>query len=300
MARNNVGTPRFFINIPQYLKSKGTESSKVFNLNPMERNDYLSNSTAPVDSMLNEKSYVAFLGHIGGYLSINNSNFDFDYSIDVNADQTVDDDGEVNSGSISPEYAGFSIVSFDGTGINNINVATQFGIGCVSIGNYYEMPHAPDMSLKLSYEYDGVKQTQGIGGSTLTNSIYKGTPDWWMGGAWQLETAIGAEVPIISNARTGRRIWDISFSFLTDEQIMPNLGTQNYEPDVITEDILTGSDFFSAVWNRCIGLPFIFQPDRDNNSVDQFAIARFDANSLQYTQVGHNIYNVAFKIRESW
>ena len=102
MARNNVGTPRFFINIPQYLKSKGTESSKVFNLNPMERNDYLSNSTAPVDSMLNEKSYVAFLGHIGGYLSINNQNFDFVYSIDVNADQTVDDDGEVNSGSISP------------------------------------------------------------------------------------------------------------------------------------------------------------------------------------------------------
>ena len=47
-------------------------------------------------------------------------------------------------------------------------------------------------------------------------------------------------------------------------------------------------------------LPFIFQPDNNNNNPDQFAIARFDMNSLTYDQVANNVYNVKLKIRESW
>ena len=54
-------------------------------------------------------------------------------------------------------------------------------------------------------------------------------------------------------------------------------------------------------------LPFIFQPDggadvegAGNFNPDQFAICRFDMDSLQYDQVANNAYNVKLKIRESW
>ena len=99
-------------------------------------------------------------------------------------------------------------------------------------------------------------------------------------------------------------VWDLSFSYLSDTDVMPNLGVQNYEEDAIlseSEDILTGTDFFSQVINRTMGhLPFIFQPDNTNNSNDQFAIARLDMKSFSYDQVANNVYNIKLKIRECW
>ena len=47
-------------------------------------------------------------------------------------------------------------------------------------------------------------------------------------------------------------------------------------------------------------LPFIFQPDKDNNNPDQFAIAKFDMKSFKFEQVANGVYNVKLKIREVW
>ena len=71
---------------------------------------------------------------------------------------------------------------------------------------------------------------------------------------------------------------------------------------VETEDILTGTDFFSAVWNKTLGnaLPFIFQPDNTNANLDQFAICKFVGDSLTYNQVANNVYNIKLKIEEVW
>jgi hypothetical protein len=169
----------------------------------------------------------------------------------------------------------------------------------IVIGSYYDMPHSPDLNLKLSYEYDGVKTIQTKGGSTLSNASYTKPADWGSAGAWQLGTN---SAPNPSNLRSGRRVWDLSFSYLSDSDIMPNLGVQNYEDNATTTDILDGTDFFSQVWNRTMGghLPFIFQPDGSNNNPDQFAIARFDQSSLQLSQISPNMYNVKLKIRETW
>ena len=54
--------------------------------------------------------------------------------------------------------------------------------------------------------------------------------------------------------------------------------------------------------DRTIGgaLPFVFQPDGNNNSPDQFAICKLDHESFQYTQVANNVYDISLKIREVW
>jgi len=255
----------------------------------------------------------------------------------------------VNAGTnyqINPAYDGFTMVKYStrDTNVWRIQInpigATSYlnndieggysytsgvnlKLGSVVVGGVYEMPHSPDLNLKLSYEYDGVKTVQTKGGSTLSNASYTKPADWGSAGAWQLGGA--------SNLRSGRRVWDLSFSYLSDSDVFPVNASTSYAATIgsevgypegsigqsaggatpedssddlygFTSNILDGNDFFSQVWNKTMGghLPFIFQPDGANNNPDQFAIARFDMKSLTYDQVANNVYNVKLKIRECW
>jgi hypothetical protein len=253
----------------------------------------------------------------------------------------------INAGGVSgqttwvkPEYDGFTITellghtsfsplgnnedikimslwSNDTTGLPNSDISLPFTsrVGAVSIGEFYDMPHSPDLNLKMSIEMDGVKNIKTIGGASLTDINYTKPQDWGNGGAWQLSSTLedGTQSAVPSSLRSGRRVWDLSFSYLSDTDIIPeNAGSSTYAGDGVDSfetNMMTGTDFFSQVWNRTMGghLPFIFQPDggggvagQGNFNPDQFAIARFDMNSLQYDQVANNVYNVKLKIRECW
>ena len=117
----------------------------------------------------------------------------------------------------------------------------------------------------------------------------------------------------------------MTFSYLSDKQVLPinALGntvfdtsnassydstdyTDDVNSDYFNSNVLDGEDFFSAVWNKCgaLGLPFIFNPQgggsKPNNNPDQFAICRFDMDSLQVKQVAYNTYTISLKIRECW
>jgi len=215
---------------------------------------------------------------------------------------------------IKPEYDGFSLFEINGYSIDPLtikknhlvfhpirdeHVGQEFKFGAWCVGNYYDM-HSPDLSLKLSYEYDGVNTIKTAGGATLTNALYTKPADWGNGGCWQLGS--DADGNPIDNLRSGRRVWDLSFSYISDSNLMPMVAANStIEADVNDTTLLNGSDFFSQVWNRTLGhLPFIFQADSSNNSPDQFAICRFDMDSLEYDQVALNVYNVKLKIKESW
>lgn len=291
---NNVGTPRFYVNIAEYLSTIGyTEIHDVFRLNPTSMkegsiDDTTSHTFNIPMNILSSKGFAAFLGHDG----TGNFNMSINYTddIEINAERNSN---TTDNNSLNPELEGFSLRSLDETNNDYIDVFCSSPLGSIVVGTYYDMPHSPDLSLKLSVEMDGVKNIQTKGGATLSNATYTKPADWGSGGAWQLGDN--------QNYRNGRRVWDLSFSYLSDTDVMPVLGIQNYD-DAITTDILDGTDFFSQVWNKTMGghLPFIFQADNSTNSPDGFAIARFDMNSLQYEQVAHNTYNVKLKIRESW
>ena len=241
---------------------------------------------------------------------------------------------EVSESLMQPTLSGFSLCEANGStanttpdmikgiyathrGVENGNDILKFGSFC--FGEYYDMPHSPDLNLKMKIEMDGVKTIQSKGGATLSNASYTKPADWGDMGCWQVGEA--------SNLRNGRRVWDLSFSYLSDTDVFPinaSTGYENITSDggyyvdnnnpttgvvdidlaqgVFDTNVLSGSDFFSVVWNKTMGghLPFIFQPDNNNSNPDQFAICRFDMNSLQYEQVANNVYNIKLKIRESW
>ena len=119
-------------------------------------------------------------------------------------------------------------------------------------------------------------------------------------------------------ARAGRRVWDLSFSYLdsTDSlgvnQSWNNLydvESTGYSTDDLTlqEDafnvnLLTDDSFFAQVIHKTNGgqLPFVFQPDSNNKNPDQFAICKLDMKSFQFKQVSNGIYDIKLKIREVW
>lgn len=358
MSYQNVGTPRFYVDIFQWLNSQGmltlTSSQwetdnlpSLIGINPTEQielipssgntdigwNDTIVYSIGQdnlwKEIMPNDKNFFMVLGHnlqsagasvyaqeAGG----NDSSLattglvNFLYN---GSDSTIENDGFSigignNAHDVDVHKIHFRLDSLASTPSSSANYTTNPKIGSLLYGNYYDMPNSPDLSLKLSFEYDGVKTIQTRGGATLSNATYTKPADWGDGGAWQLGSDVDGNP--VDNLRSGRRVWDLSFSYISDSDLMPkvaattNLGSGDNEyidPDTNTayeNSLLQGTDFFSQVWNRTLGghLPFIFQANSSNNSPDQFSICRFDMNSLQYDQIAFNTYNVKLKIREVW
>ena len=334
MARQNVGTPRFYVDILQWLKSQGALSPvssqweednllDLIGINPSESKQLIPSSennntniddtfvyetNAPFKKLMpNNKNFFMVLGHNLASAKASIYTHEQDSSSD-----SVATSGLINYSSDSvTENDGFSIsIGNDAHDVDTVGISFRLDaieeaysdnikIGSVLYGSYYDMPHSPDLNLKLRYEYDGVKTIQTKSGATISNALYTKPADWGSQGAWQL----GGK----QNYRTGRRTWDLSFSYLSADGIMPlNAGNSQYstseESGLFTSNILDGTDFFSQVWNRTIGgaLPFIFQPDNNNNNPDQFAICKFAQNSLNYEQVAPNVYNIKLKIEEVW
>ena len=183
------------------------------------------------------------------------------------------------------------------------------------------MPVNPDLNLSMSIEYDGSQEFKTSDGSTITQLNYNGSP-WWYDnlGKKREPWAIGSEelASYSSNIvkRSGRRTWDLSFSYLDDGDVF---GANQYlgrlewgnQTDIIHADdvddneyyadnLLTNDNFFSQVIHKTNGgqLPFIFQPDE--NDFTQFSICKFDQNSFKFKQVANGVYNVNLKIREVW
>ena len=154
--------------------------------------------------------------------------------------------------------------------------------------------------MDLIKDYSGSKTIQTLGGSTLTNSNYTSPAKWGNAGAWELYKG----TPQNQNfSYSGRRIWNLSFSFMANTDLFAKYNSlnkliDNDETEDDNETLLTSNNFYSQVIHKTAGnLPFIFQPD---NTINDYAICRFDQKSFQFTQTAPSLYSVKTKIIESW
>ena len=332
MAYQNVGTPRFYINYFNYWiqsglgltgstlpgDGDGTKAINLISMNPasVQGFDFGGNSgywgfriNSPYTSVEQfDLNYMAVLGH--NLNSANASSYP-NGSDGSNPDEFTEKTEIVNwensvtslplngwslmeftglTNDLGFLYPGFIIHDTNGGGFNDI-----VRIGAVSIGRYYEMPHSPDLSLSMSHEYDGIKKIQTKGGSTLSNANFHKPPKWGDLEAWQLGTW--------QQLSSGRRSWDLSFTYISDTDIEP----RNYT-GLKTDGEINDDNWFQNVLYYTMGghLPFIFQPDKDATydsatyTVPEFAICRFDMNSFKRTQISFKTYNIKVKIVESW
>ena len=187
--------------------------------------------------------------------------------------------------------------------------------GSISFGSYYDMNESADLDLTMEIEFDGYNSFQTMGGSTLTNVRYNGSPFWNDKNGNKVECfSVGESQGVFK--RNGRRNWNLKFSYISDVNLfasnyMANDYLENstdYNSNDITSDgnnfeyTLNNDDSFIAqVLNKVgNGDKFIFQPDNTNNNPDQFAICVLDQDSLSIKQVAYKIYDISLKIREVW
>ena len=341
MAYQNVGTPRFYIDYLSYNKAIGnkdtsTDHSKHIGLNSSgatytTTNDngkvwispvFVNPMPAPRTDTLDGTSTSSglFMGCLG-------HNAASAYATGMAIDATIAySDGNSSYGSDSQianweGYAtpvplnGFTLnKKTDLSGLIDIKgIYFRFYVGSEAqaesinlfvkslvFGQYFNMPHSPDLSLSMSHEYDGIKTVTTKGGSTLSNANYHKPPRWGDREAWQL-----GDFPYYYS---GRRTWDLSFSYISDTDIEP----YSYYGNKYTNDSPEeGTDnWFQNVLYYTMGghLPFIFCPDPSieyyyNGNpprTPEFAICRFDMDSFKRTQISFKTYNIKVKIVESW
>tara|TARA_R100000808_G_C2123945_1_gene134577 strand:+ start:127 stop:1065 length:939 start_codon:yes stop_codon:yes gene_type:complete len=308
-----VQTPRFWINELQFCNFN--------NYNPIENQSYNSIfNTLPVQ--LKEPTLIT------QDLIIDNNiydeyhaNFKFPYQLNnpfiaVLGHKNLDDFGIIgdvdHNNPVSINFENGSIndgwsLKTTGNTIAQIKMSstTNLEIGSIIIGSYFDTPHSPDLSLKINYDYSGVKKTTTRGGSTLINTQYYKNPKWGNDlGAWEIARENNQTYTIYNNlSKSGSRIWDLSFSYFNDSDIFPDtLNLTNMNSSNFDGGLNTGTDFYGQVIHRTAGgaLPFIFSPDGSSTDLDNFAICTFDQNSFQFDQVAPAVYNVSLKIREIW
>ena len=328
MAYQQVGTPRFYIDAISWLDLLGVKGEALgFNvgINPNNVTPSATSAGESVNMLVryenNSESiipsgvgvnYVAVLGHNWSgvapniYFSVNGSSNSstLTHTEIVNASIT-------SNNNVSPTYDGFSIIEFDkiedqieglyiyvlGNGF--LDVSKDLYTGSVLCGKYWDAPHSPDLNVSLSYEY-GTKEITTRGGASLSNSFYSKPPMWGDLGAWELGDGSANQ----NLSRSGRKIYDLSFSFLSQEDVFPKydeLNTLASDPNAVDPEqyTLQGSgDFYSEVIRKTqMQLPFIFQADNTENS---FIIAKFDQNSFTLQQTAPNLYNAKCRVKECW
>ena len=290
MAYQLVGTPRFYVNALEWLSFNGEfpDMNEVFRTLPVKQTEFdtfITSMDIPYDLA---NPFCFLLGHsdLSGVAIKKNSGHIPDSSgITIN----------IISGA-NPDLNGWSLLELLET--PDQVVIGSGSIGSIIIGSYFDMAHSPDLNLTLSYDYSGTKTIETRGGASLSNSFYTKPPKWGELGAWEL----GQTGTVQNLSRSGRRIWDLSFSYLSDSAIFPatlNLATEadaDYEIDTLN----TGTDdFYGQVIHRCGSLPFVFSPDNSSTALDNFAICKFDS-GFQFKQVANGVYNAKMKIREIW
>ena len=281
----------------------------------------------------NMKWYTAILNHNFGSKGINLQNSMFMDNIGSTADN-FDADGNpttimnLESGGLCSDgtsifytdnlpsdenrkYTGFQITTFDNSPISDVN------IGAISQGVMYTMPKTPNLKLTMVIENDGYKSTATLGGSTLTNITYTGAPNWVNGGKYMNQFGVGEyyDNSYLDGAKqNGRKSWSLKFSYISDTDLF----SSNYMKGNYTEtptdydssdldannqfeyNMFTDNSFIAQVWNKVYGLPFIFQPDSNNNNPDQFNLCMFDQDSLSINSVAYKTYDISVRIVQVW
>ena len=306
MAYQNVSTPRFYIDKSIYFRTIGqftpeTDFEANFtDLNPTHTITYTTSFGVDMPTFGSPLNYVAFLGHDAGRMYTEWMNASGGTTYEMGQEEIVN-----YHGSQDFTMGGYTILEFpyDATyptiraWVSDAGGGTY--MGAISIGNYYDMPHSPELSLTLGHEYKGITKQTTMGGSTLTNTNYYKPPKWGDLEAWQLGG--------IPRKYSGRRVWDLSFNYLNDEDLEP----AHYNMDESTTENTWRANWFSNVLHYTMGgaLPFIFQPNKDATytpsngeitAIPEFAICRFDMDTFSREQVANSVYNIKVKIKESW
>lgn len=161
-------------------------------------------------------------------------------------------------------------------------------IGCILLGQFYDMPHSPDLSVKRNIKFDGVNVQESVGGQRYSNISQFGRRNITDDNKSPFHTYYDS-----FGAYGGRMSYDMKFSYLNSSDVMPT----NYDAFQVSQDSVV-----EDLWNKTNGrhIPFIFTQDKDSSDYSDYLFARFAQDNLQMTQVAPDVFDVSLKIEEEF
>jgi len=215
----------------------------------------------------------------------------------VNADTIAASDSN-KTVTVTPASDGSTILTFDETNLRYWAIqfegdtawdgSTDFKLGGVMIGEHFDMPQSPDLSLTRRIHYDKVEIQESLGGQKFANATSFGRT---ASSTSKSPFALGTYGQAVYG---GRIIYDMNFSFLSASSLLPS-ETTVYQ---FTDDTV-----ISDAWNFTDGphRPFIFSIDNSStgtNAESEHMFARFNQDSLNMQQVAPDVYNISLSIAE--
>ena len=316
-----VKTPRFYVDMPTFLHATGqlgwdSELGGAELLYMNCANPYLGTSfQIGVDENIKTSFPINFVGllnhNLAGTESVINGN-----DTEIPSTTNVINYDKVYNGTTIFTFAEDNQVWEKFT--ITIDDTTQYQLGSLVVGKYFDCPNSPDLNLTMSRRFDGIKSQKTIGGKTLSNIYYDGPTEWTMNGPngtykyppFELDTTSTDFDQRVKSGlgRKGLRSWKLSFSYIAESdmwmenEVSNNVIADNVDPDETKPSPMLSDNSFNFVWNCTLGgtLPFIFQPDNseDGRNPDQFAICTFRENTFSVQQQAHNVYKVSMTIDE--
>ena len=307
------------------IKSGGGTEAELFDMRPLNKVTFDTSAsivtkadhvliTIDTQATTSKKSFVAILNHnmtsadakvrimasdTEGHIQAVDMG---DATVMTNPVEVVNADA-IESSIITPGSDGSTIVRFDEMGLqywgiqfegNSSNTfgSTDLFVGCIMIGEYFDMPHSPDLAVKRSVAFDKVSIQESIGGQRYSNTTSFGKT-----------TSTTTRSPFLGtnaamqNIYGGRTSYDMNFSYLNATDLMPDeVQFDNADDNVIVD-----------VWNKTNGsaLPFIFSIDNSSgeegtHGETQHLFARFGQDSLVMTQVAPDVFDISLKIEEEF
>ena len=309
----------------------GTEA-ELFDMNPLNKVDFNTSADTDGHVLINldlqaaasfRNNYIAILNHnlascsgkiqIGASATESNvNNIDMSGASHINTLEVVNADTIDGSSpfEITPATDGNTIVKLDPDsgsytplqyigiqfeGDSTFDGTTDLFVGCIMVGQMYEMPHAPDLNVTRMISYNRMNDLQeSHGGQRFSNLKSFGRTS--------TSTSKSPFTTASANYQGygGRIIYDMNFSYLSAANMMPD------EYDIRAPGHLAADqNFVEDVWNKTNGnhLPFIFSIDADSegdNAESEHIFARFANNSLDMAQVAPDLYNISLTVEEEF
>ena len=194
------------------------------------------------------------------------------------------------------------------------NVEPLLNLGTITAGRYFDLPHNADVDVSLGFDFSGITRNKTVSGDTLTQINYK-RPKWGDLRAWTnidltpyQEQGIDPKQALLdqdysTTGLQGRRSWDLSFSYISKDDMFP----KNFDGNMSGDYEATTSNFtwdedssiVSSWANATLGftLPFILQVDRNKQD---FAIVKAKANSIKVSQQAPMLYKFSITLIEQY
>ena len=336
MTYQRIQIPRFYVDTPNWLVSRGIATSEfacktgsdlidhdgtfvdeeLFDMNPSNQVVFsTSDSSATradhvmfvIDKQATDipTNFIAILNHNmasadAKFLGATSSSDITSVNPTAETSTTVLN-GTESSDIFTPVTNGDSIITFDtadsnryiavhfeGASSNTFSSSNDLKIGCILVGEYFDMPLAPDLQVTRSVSFgNDIMETPA--GQRFSQAR-------WLEGNQSSTTQSGqpfrnATSPT-SQRLGGRTAYNMNFSFLDDD----DLTTSNIATDSATDS------FYNMVWNRTGGshIPFIFTPDSTSTTAGDYIFSRFAQNEWSSQQVASRVFSTSLNIIEEF